>query len=332
MGKEAFERKLRAIRELRDAEPATAEAGLRKALKDRSGYAVSKAAEIVGERKLAELVPDLVAAFERLLEAQEPVKTDPQCWGKAAIARALHELGYRDSKAYYRGLACRQPEPSFGGESDSAGDLRGVCALALVDSDAETAELLIRLSDALLDPVFSVAVNAAVALSRLGAPEAAAPLRMRARWPMRDPLLRPDNAEVVGQCFFSLLEMDAFEAVPFVAGFAYGEDRDVQAEAVAALAGARQPEALERLERVWSGMLDPDVRRALLLGLAGSPLPKSAEFLLEVIGREDSPLPEIALEALSTSRFRDKAEEGARAAVEKRADPGPRAAFGRWFG
>lgn len=331
MGKEAFERKLRAIRELRDAEPEAAVDGLRKALKDRSGYAVSKAAEIVADRELADLLPDLVAAFERLLGAKDAVKADPQCWGKTAVARALHQLGCRDSKIFYRGLSCRQPEPSFGGESDSAGDLRGVCALALVDSDADGTELLIRLSDRLLDPVFSVAVNAAVALSRLGVPEAAAPLRLRAHWPVRNPLLRPDNAEVVGQCFFSLLEMDAFEAVPYVSGFAYGDDPEIQAEAVAALASARQPEALERLTRLWRGMLDPDVRRALLLGLAGSPLPKSADFLLEVIEREETPLPEIALEALSTSRFRDKAVDEARRVVEKRTDPGPQAAFERWF-
>src|SRR6202011_1733004 len=93
-GKEAFDRKIELLRELRSSpdDPATADK-LRKALRDRSNYVVSKAAAVISDLSLVDLVPDLLAAFERFLI--DPVKSDPQCWAKIAIAKALKDLGHR---------------------------------------------------------------------------------------------------------------------------------------------------------------------------------------------------------------------------------------------
>src|ERR1700691_151721 len=82
---------------LRDVTHAEAIAGLRKALGDRVNLVVAKAARIAADRQLRELIPDLLAAFDRLFE--DAVVRDTQCWGKNAIARALTELDYRESAA-----------------------------------------------------------------------------------------------------------------------------------------------------------------------------------------------------------------------------------------
>src|SRR5262249_19055805 len=108
-GKQAFDKKIEALKELRSLpDSATAGAGLRKALKDRSNYLVSKAAAIVAELNLTDLIPDLLAAFERFLI--DPVKSDPQCWAKLAIVKALKDLGHREPDVFLRGLTHIQLE------------------------------------------------------------------------------------------------------------------------------------------------------------------------------------------------------------------------------
>src|SRR5262245_27590503 len=87
VAKQAFEKKIEAVEALRSA--ADPVEPLQKALKDRSNYQVSKAAAIAGDLRREELVPDLVAAFDRFMN--DPVKTDPQCWAKTAIAKALKD-------------------------------------------------------------------------------------------------------------------------------------------------------------------------------------------------------------------------------------------------
>ena len=86
----SFDRKLEEIEALRTAPEESAREQLRRALKDRSNYVVGKAAAIVGDRQLQSLEPDLLAAFDRFIT--DPVKSDPQCWAKNAIAKTLKNL------------------------------------------------------------------------------------------------------------------------------------------------------------------------------------------------------------------------------------------------
>lgn len=101
-GKEAFERKLEALAALRSVPREQAVEPARKALRDRSNYVVSKAATIAGEMGIAELIPDLVRAFDRFMT--DPVKTDPQCWAKNAIVKALKDLNHDDPIVFLRGI------------------------------------------------------------------------------------------------------------------------------------------------------------------------------------------------------------------------------------
>src|SRR6516164_3455380 len=65
---------------------------LRTALRDKSNLVVAAAAEIAGQRLLADLTPDLVAAFHRFMV--EPSDTDKLCRAKFAITEALNKIDY----------------------------------------------------------------------------------------------------------------------------------------------------------------------------------------------------------------------------------------------
>ena len=94
---------------LRNAAHAEAAAGLRKALGDRANLVIAKAARLAAELGCRDLVPDLLRAFDRLME--NGATRDPQCWGKNALAsvRGDWRLGNttRHSLAAH-GTGCRE--------------------------------------------------------------------------------------------------------------------------------------------------------------------------------------------------------------------------------
>src|SRR5262249_47078377 len=123
---------------------------LRKALTNRNNFIVGKAADLAREFRLLILIPELLAAFDRFFEI--PEKTDPQCWAKNAISRALAVFEYQEAEVFLRGMRHIQMEPVWGGRSDTAGTLRATCALALVQCRSLTeADLLTHLVELLAD-------------------------------------------------------------------------------------------------------------------------------------------------------------------------------------
>src|ERR1700689_1964277 len=81
---------------------------LRRALKHSSNLIVAKAAELCSELQAKglldarELLPHLLEAWDRMFE--NPAKTDPQCWAKNALIRALTALGVQESAPFLRGV------------------------------------------------------------------------------------------------------------------------------------------------------------------------------------------------------------------------------------
>ncbi len=310
--KQSFDRKLECLDELRSAsDPAAAIERLRKALQDRNNYVVSKAAAIAAELQLTDLTPDLLAAFDRFLI--DAVKTDPQCWAKTAVAKALKNLGHRGPAVFLRGLSHVQMEPVWGGREDSATALRGACALALVDCHLDDLEILTYLADALADAEKPVRIDAAIAIAQLGRPEGAPLLRLKATLGDREP-------EVTGQCFAALLGLQPRESVDFIGRFLKAKDDDVRMEAAGALAQSREPQAVRLSIEFWRQPLPPEARGALLLSLSASPLPESAEFLLSVVSEGALDLAAAALAALASSRFCSSMRERTAVAVEARGD------------
>ena len=323
MGKQALDRKLEALESLRSApDSASTIEQLRKALKDRNNYFVSKAAALAGELGLQTLLPDLLAAFDRFLI--DAVKSDPRCWAKNAILKALKDLGHDDPAVFLRGMAHFQLEPAFIRPEDTAVKLRGECALALASCPLDRGKILTPLVDLLLDPEKPVRIDAVRAVAQLPGWDSTLLLRLKA--------LTGDKApEVTGQCFVNLLDTSPRDYVPFVARFLEAADPDVRIEAIAALGESNELDAVEILRAHWNQSRDPEMKRAILLSLGASRQPAAAEFLLEAL--EEGSLEEAAasITALAAGRFRKDVREKVAAAVAHRDDAKLSAAFEKEF-
>src|SRR3954469_26035848 len=77
MANRRIEEHLEQLGRLRSASPAEAVPPLRKALNDKTNLIVAKAAKIAGESMIRELIPDLLAAYDRQFQ-DDPAKRDPQ--------------------------------------------------------------------------------------------------------------------------------------------------------------------------------------------------------------------------------------------------------------
>jgi HEAT repeat protein len=319
-GKEALERKLEALAALRSS-PQDAAEPLRKALKDRSNYLFSKAAALAGELGLTELIPDLVLAFDRFMI--DAVKTDPQCWAKNAIVKALKDLNHDDPAVFLRGMEHVQKEPAYLGPVDTAITLRGASALALVACALDRQTILTRLIDLTVDePV--VQIEAIRALGQCPGNDTVLLLRLKA-------MLPEEEAAVTGQCFDALLDMAAAESVPFVARFLAAKDPDVRSEAVAALAACREAQAIEVLKNCFEGRSDAALKNAILQSLAGARHPAAAQFLLATIEEDRAEHAALAVASLAQSRFREDIRERVEAIVRRRDIDALTAAFQAGF-
>jgi HEAT repeat protein len=269
------EEQIERLSRVRDAGPGPdATAALRKALNDRVGLIVAKAAKVALALDARELIPDLAAAFERMFE--DPVKRDPQCWAKNAIAQALVQMDHRDSAAWLRGARHIQMEPVWNGQEDTAGTLRGVCMLALAaGTDMRRDIALQTLVDGLADQSATVRADAARAVAQMGGDEAPLLLRLKARVGDRE-------LPVVGQVFDCLLALEGASAIPFLSGFLHSGSEDVAAEAALALGSCRFPEAIVALEGAWQKTHNPDLKAAVARALATSRQERARAFLADV--------------------------------------------------
>jgi len=250
--------------------PANVVEPLRKFLKDRNNFVGSKAAAVAGDLLLRELIPDLLAAFDRFLK--DPVKSDPKCWAKNAIVKALKDLGFDDPAVYLRGIVHVQMEPVWGGNADSAAALRGACALALVACSLPRDAILLHLADVLADPEMRVRADAARAIAQLPGQDSILMLRVKAQAGDKEPA-------VIGQCFLSLLGIDDRAAIPFVARFLTAKNEDLCFEAAAALGECPNLLAVETLIARWRVERNADMKRAIVLSLGVSRVPEAKEFL-----------------------------------------------------
>ena len=287
-GKQRFEEQLAALEELRHQKPAGTAAPLRKALAQRNNYLAAKAADIAAEQHLTELIPDLAAAFDRFFV--DPAKTDPQCWAKNAISRALAALEFDDPGVYLRGMRHTQPEPVWGGNSDTATTLRGTCALALVACRGlPENELLASLLELLGDKEKPVRVEAAHAVAQVGSRAAALLLRLRA-------VLGKDEPEVLGACYAGILSIEGTGAVGWVSRF-LGAGDDAAAEAALAMADTRSGEALAALRERYEQEHDAWFQGVLLAAMGLTRQEAAFEYLLQLV-RKESRQAEAAVEAI----------------------------------
>jgi hypothetical protein len=290
-GKRRFEEQLAALDKVRQQTSKASIEPLRKALANRNNYVVAKAADLVRELRVAELVPELLSAFDRFFT--NPVKTDQQCWAKNALSRALVELECQDPAVFLRGMRHTQPEPVWGGASDTAGTLRGICALALVECRSlSDHELLACLMELFADKDKSVRVAAVRAIEHVGSQSAALLLRVKA-------ILAADEPEVLGACYSGILTIEGTAAIAWISHF-LGTADGTAAEAALAIAADRSPQAFDTLRERFLEERDPWFRSVLLSAIALTRLEPAHDFLFDLV-QTGSVHTEAAIEALLRS-------------------------------
>ena len=276
--KRKFDTELAALEALRDVSPEAAEQELAEALGLRNNFLVAKAATVALHHRLTALTPLLVAAFPRFLE--NSVKSDPQCWAKNAIAKALAAFEYQEPEIFLNGMRHIQLEPVWGGASDTAGTLRGTCALGLVQCrEVNSHRVLTHLTPLLADKELTVRVNAARAIEQVGTDSAALLLRLRAE-------LASDGPELLGACYSGVLALEGASAIPWVAQFLGAED-DPAAEAALAIAQTHTAEAFQTLHTAFTGVRDPWFRTAVLSAIALTRRQEATDWLLALIENEE---------------------------------------------
>jgi hypothetical protein len=264
---------------------------LRKTLAQRNNFLVSKAAALVADAALRDLLPEVLAAFDRFFI--DAPKSDPQCWAKNALSKAMVKLEHRQKEAYLRGMRHHQMEPVWGGQTDTAGALRGTCAHALVDCPGiSDADLLAVLLEPLTDADKTVRMEAARAIAQVGGVSAALLLRLRALMQGNG----DDEPEVLGVVYASLLSLEGASAVPLVAKALEAGD-DIAAEAAFALADSRCGEALAALLTRHQEGADAWFGSVLLSAIALTRLPEAMDFLIAAVARDAREAPE-AIEAI----------------------------------
>lgn len=285
------EREVELLKQLRSSKSDEASRVLKKALGDKINVIVAKAAALIAEMQLRILIPDLCTTFERLLV--DPLKRDPKCWGKQAIAKALKDLGHPESEIFLKGIRHVQLEPVWGGEEDSATTLRAACAMALLQcTDLTREDKLWAVMPLLTEVSPSLRKDGAVALESLEGREAALLLRIKARMGDRD-------CTVTGQVFESLLRVEREASVPFIVEFLKAPNQEVREEAALALGNSRLASAVAALKDLATQkhpLLDHEI---LFRALSISRHEDAIQFLLDIVRTHRIQEAILVLEALT---------------------------------
>jgi len=252
---------------------------------------VARASEIAGDYQLTPLESCLAEAFGRFM--LNPVKVDPGCLAKAAIADALYRMDAYQADLYLRGIGHVQMEPVWGGREDTAAKLRGTCALALVRINYDHA--MLELAQLLADPEPEARTSAARAIAYAGNVAEGEPLlRYKA-------LIGDDNPQVLSDCFGALLQLAPDTSLAFVAGFLQREDAAVQSAAAVALGESHLVQAFPFLETAWEDAFEPELKKTLMLAMALLRQERALSFLLALVAEGNRP-GRHALEALNMYR------------------------------
>ena len=217
-------------------------AALRLFAAHKSCHVVARAATIAESAELASVTPDLAQSFHRFLA--DPVKTDPGCTAKNAIASALIALNSLDASVYLAGVRHVQMEGTFGPPEDRAAALRGICAIGLAQINHPTAAA--EIVDLLFDREAPARAGAIRALAQCPMPESESVLRMKA-------LAGDKESAVTGEVFTGLMSQWPAKSAAFIARFLNRGDIEVAEEAALAIANWRD-------ERAWQ-ILRPHLDR-----------------------------------------------------------------------
>lgn len=263
-------------------------AELKRVLGGRNSLLAGMAAEIAARWGREELIPDMIAAFDRFLV--DGAKVDKQCNAKIAIVNALSKLEFRGDEVFLKGARYIQMEPAFGKPVDTAVDVRIGCAYAL--ARLEHPDALYVLTELLVDSQPGVRAAAAKALGYLGRPESEHLLRLKALTGDADP-------DVIRECFESLIAMAPERSLDFIGQFLESKEPAVAQYAALAVGESRLSRAYDILRECWDDNISPEVRRMLLLPIALIRSDEAFNFLLEVVRHANVKMASEAVSALN---------------------------------
>jgi hypothetical protein len=291
---------------------------LRVFLRNRSNLVVAKAAKLAGQRRIAELVPDLVADFHRLM-ADAP-RLDKRCAAVTEIVTALYEMDYREPEVYLAGLRHVQREASFGPPVDAAAHLRGLSALGLVRTSYRNA--LADVVPLLVDPEPPARIGAVRALATNGGEAGLLALRLKI-------LTGDSEPDVLAECFAGLLAVSSESAIAFVAPYIDSEDAAIAEAAILALGAARSAQAIHVLKEKWERTPRGPLKKVLLLALSTSRNEDALNFLLGLLESAPASTASEVLSALSSQRPSDSIRSAIYSALARRKDTSLLEAFHR---
>lgn len=283
---------------------------LRKHLSSKASLIAARAAEIVAHLETREFIPDLVSAFHRFM--RDPAKTDKGCAAKIAIVKALLAADSDDDEIFRIGIRHVQLEPAWRGSSDTAAELRALCALGLVQVGA--GDVLDQLSELLADKEADARIGASRALAHCGA--TATPL-------LRFKVLTGDEEPaVIAECLSGLMRTSPRASFEFVAKFVNPNCVELYEHAALALAESRLHEVFEFLKDKWTSTFDREFKQSLLLPIALTRCEAARDFLLSVLESGEVRLATAAIAALTIYRDDPTVQARAEAAIDgpKRAE------------
>jgi len=305
-----IERSLDRLSELRRAQASqTTIEEVRAFLRNRSNLVVVKAAKVVRELQIKTLIPDMVAAFNKLM-ADAP-RLDKRCAAITEIVSALYDLNYDEPAPYLAGLKHVQMEASFGPPVDEAAKLRAVSAQGLVRT--RYPEALAEVMQLLVDREPAARIGAVRALAANGGEAGILLLRLKV-------LTGDVEPAVLGECFSGLLEASGGKSVSFVANYVDSEYSAVAQAAMLALGESRLPGAYEILREKWSRTVGLPEKKILLASMAASKLEEALAFLISLIETESIPTAAAAVEALSIYSRNERVRKSVNDAVLARRD------------
>ena len=270
----------------------------------------AKAARVAEDALLYELIPSLESSYARFLD--KPLKKDPSCVAKKALARALVALDAGNVEFFAAGLTLRQLEPVWGGTADTAADVRASCAMGLVASGYPRA--LVELTALLNDAEAAARMGAARAIACGNPREAELLLRAKA-------LAGDAEPQVLGECFTGLLAVEPDESLKFVAGYLTHADEAVRELAALALGESRLDAALAPLKEAWNGVLvGEEFRRALLRAAAAHRSEAAFDWLLGLVGEARVPVAMAIIEALAPYKHDARLMQRLTSALTERGD------------
>jgi hypothetical protein len=300
------------------------EAGLGPLLAGKSTYVVARVAELIGERRVRGLLPQIVQALDRTLSIK-----DPGCAARFALAKAAVDLeaGYEAEDVMALGIQHACWEAVWGGSADVAVSLRGQCAIGLA---AMGSRLALRSATELLAESdlkgsrerisWPARQDAARALTMIGSDGAAAVLRFKA-------LLGDPEPNVLSECLSGVIAIEGSAGLELAEHFLTagstsaraGIEAERQAEAaLLALGGSRRPAAFSLLIRHERLFTNTASRSTFFTAIALTRQDAAIDYLLKQVSEGSKDQSTAAAQALEPMRGLPRIAERLATALSQR--------------